>query len=170
MISLLTAFYSYLIFFGFIGFFRGWARELLVTFALIVALFLDTVILRILGLEAFFLTSDSLVQFSLRAVIFLALAFFGYQSPALSNILSNRSRREKLQDSLLGLVLGLLNGYLFIGTLWHYLAQAGYGIPGITPPSPDPWIIAWLPPLILNDTLLFVAVAVAFVFVLIVFV
>ncbi len=39
--------------------------------------------------------------------------------------------REKIQDIILGVVIGAFNGYLIAGTIWFYMADAGYPFPGV---------------------------------------
>ena len=79
--------------------------------------------------------------------------------------------RERLADSLLGVFLGALNGYLIIGTLWWFLIESNYPFPKyITKPTPDPAIIAYLPPDLLGIPVIFFAIAVAFLFVIVVFI
>ena len=45
MVSLTVLFWMYIILFAFIGTIRGWAKELLVTFGVILAIFIITVLL-----------------------------------------------------------------------------------------------------------------------------
>ena len=76
--------------------------------------------------------------------------------------------------ALLGFFLGLLNGFLIMGTLWFYLHRSGYAIGGITPPPENTpaWTIAqsYLVPVWLTIPALYVAIALAFVFIIIVFI
>ena len=73
-----------------------------------------------------FALPGSEAQFWMRVVILIMLAFFGYQTPKLPKISEAKFARERLSDTLLGLFLGVLNGYLIVGTLWYFLAQANY--------------------------------------------
>jgi UDP-N-acetylmuramate--alanine ligase len=62
---------------------------------------------------------------------------FGYQSPNIPRLAgTGRFARDRLQDSLLGFVLGAINGYLVWGTIWFYLNNAGYPFPQIFSPLP----------------------------------
>ena len=62
------------------------------------------------------------------------LVFFGYQTPNIPRF-APKMNREKLQDIILGVVIGALNGYLIAGTIWFYMADAGYPFTQvITPP------------------------------------
>lgn len=179
MIGLNVLFWIFVILFGLIGSMRGWAKELLVSFAVILALFFIKV------LEAFvpfirdtLLFNPGAPLFWMRIGILTALVFFGYQSPNIPRLASgNRFARERLQDTLLGLFLGALNGYLIFGTLWFYLHESGYPFPIIIPPQPGTAIgeaadriIPILPPRWLGTPAIYFAVAIAFAFVLVVFI
>jgi len=106
MISILSVFWMFIILFGLIGAMRGWAKELLVIFSIVLALFLiyvlenftpfiipfDEVLSQVENLNpstGFELLpvpiQDELkVQFWSRAAIVGILAFFGYQTPRLA--------------------------------------------------------------------------------------
>jgi hypothetical protein len=116
--------------------------------------------------------------------LLIGLVFFGYQSPTIPRLASNnRFAREKLQDSLLGFILGAINAYLFVGSILWYLQDAfnlmgnQYPIGFIIPPDPtSPIGVAYfdllqrMPPVWLNGVGIYVAIAMAFTFVLIVFI
>jgi uncharacterized membrane protein required for colicin V production len=181
MMSLTAVFWMYVLFFAVIGGMRGWAKEILVIFAMILALFLDTLLKTYVpGFEVALSSQGALTRFVVRAVFFVLLAFFGYESPALSALLASKARREKFQDIMLGAVLGAINGYLIFGTLWYYMHEAGYPVPQVISPA-DPAIagavsvdlsayLRYLPPQLIGVPYIYFAVALAFVFVLIVFV
>ncbi len=107
----------------------------------------------------------------------ILLAFFGYQTPQL-RILQPKLARERLEEVLLGLLLGALNGYLLIGSIWWYMHQAGYPISLITAPPEDMpelveqvgLVVSYLPPSLLPVPHVFFAVGVVFVFIIVVFV
>jgi len=173
MISLQTTFWMYMIIFGIVGGMRGWAKEILVLFSMILALFLNTIIVQFVpGVELALREQTGQAQFAVRAAFFLLLAFFGYESPALSSVLGGKARRERLQDTLLGVVLGAVNGYLLIGTLWYYLHLAGYPLPGISAPVDERALayINFLPPKVVGVPYIYFAVGLAFVFVIVVFI
>ncbi|MCK4489528.1 MAG: hypothetical protein KAU23_04670 [Anaerolineales bacterium] len=200
MISILSAFWMFVILFGLIGAMRGWAKELLVIFSIVLGLFLiyvlETFTAFIVPFEdilgqvenlsplASFETlpvpiQDELkVQFWTRGAIVGILAFFGYQTPRLA-ALREKARREKIQDVLLGAVLGLGSGFFIIGTLWWYMAAAHYPFgPEIMPPQPGTplgdaalSLLKYFPPVFASNQLgLFFAVVIAFMFVLVVFI
>jgi hypothetical protein len=194
------AFWLFLILFGLIGAMRGWAKELLVIFSIILALFLiyvlehftsyvesfQEVLARVENLEAQtgfaslppFIQEELQSQFWIRAAIVGVLAFFGYQTPRLAT-LREKARREKVQDVLFGLMLGLVSGYFIVGTLWWYMDAASYPFsPNITPPQPDDpmgeaalWALNYFPPVFASNQIgLFIAVVISFMFVLVVFI
>ncbi|MCU0485079.1 MAG: CvpA family protein [Anaerolineales bacterium] len=178
MVSLAFLFYFMIFILGIVGLMRGWARELLVTFSVILAIFI-IYILELLLPESFSSLNETgrEAYFWFRAAILIVLVIFGYQTPNLQKFAGPRFVRERLADSLLGLVLGALNGYLIIGTLWHYMHVAMYPftsviLPPNHPSNPFPQLsmdmINFLPPVWLQGTPLYVVVAIAFAFVIIV--
>ncbi len=175
MITLNFAFWMMIILFAVIGAMRGWAKELLVTFAVILGLFVIAVIERFApqNLRQFLLTAGP-PQFWIRAGILIVLVFFGYQTPNLPRISQEQFVREKLSDTLLGFFIGTLNGYLIVGSLLYFMAAAGWPFaPNITPPTTESVIFNYLPPEVLianNSPLIYFAVTVAFVFILVVFI
>ncbi len=176
MLSLSFVFWMFIAIFALIGAMRGWAKELLVTFSVVLALFIITVLQRFIPFIRDTLTDSS--RFWVEAGILLALVFFGYQTPNIARLAaSNRFVREHVQDILLGAFLGAINGYLVVGTLWYFLDEASYPFTYITPPMPtDPLgaealkIIPMLPPVWLDAPVIYFAVGIAFIFVLVVFI
>jgi hypothetical protein len=175
MMSLLVLFWIFVILFAVIGAMRGWAREILVSSSLILSIFVVTVLERFIPFIRD-LPADS--EFWLRFFVTCLLAFFGYQSPNLPRIVaSGRFAREKLQDSLLGIFLGGVNGYLIFGTIWSYMDQAKYPISFIIPPDAATEIgkqalayVKYMPPGLLGTPAIYFAVALAFVFIIVVFI
>ncbi|MGB2956986.1 MAG: hypothetical protein WBB64_13590 [Anaerolineales bacterium] len=200
MISILAAFWMFIILFGLIGAMRGWAKELLVIFSIVLALFLiyvletftafivpfEDILGQVENLSPYAgfetlpapIQDELIVQFWTRGAIVGILAFFGYQTPRLA-ALREKARREKIQDVLLGAVLGLGSGFFIIGTLWWYMAAAHYPFaPEIMPPQPGTPLgdaalsaLKYFPPVFAGNQLgLFFAVVIAFMFVLVVFI
>lgn len=181
MMSLTAVFWMYVIFFGIVGGMRGWAKEILVVFAMILALFVDTLLKTFVpGFDLALTAQGAPARFVVRAVFFTLLAFFGYESPALSGFIGAKARREKFQDIMLGAVLGAINGYLIFGTIWFYMHDANYPIPQVVSPA-DPRVagvvsvdlaayVKYLPPQLIGPPYIYFAVALAFVFVIVVFV
>ena len=181
MVGLGAIFWTFVFLFGLIGLMSGWAKELVVTFSAILALFIIALIERFVPFVTTTLESGgSLVpMFWMRTVLLIIMVFFGYQTPSITRLAgSGKFVRERLQDSLLGLFLGAINGYLIIGSIWFYMDQAGYPFSSIirAPDLNDPLGIAAadlvkiLPPNFMAPPTIYFAVAVAFVFVLVVFI
>jgi len=174
MMTLTAVFWMYVILFGVIGGFRGWAKELLVIFSVLLAIAIDTVLLTYVDSVRVIMTSrPGITQFALRAGLLLTLTYLGYQTPNLPAFASGKFAREKLQDLLLGVMLGLINGYFIAGSLWFYMDQAGYPLPYVTAPV-DPNVavtyMKYMPPMLLQIPNIYFAIIAAFVFVIIVFV
>jgi uncharacterized membrane protein required for colicin V production len=171
VVTLQFIFWMLVIIFAIIGAMRGWAKELLVTFSVILALFILNVLGRYVGpvREIFAPTASSAAAFWIRSTILIILVFFGYQTPNFPRIAGPRFARERLSDVLLGLVIGALNGYLIWGTLWYFMDAANYPFPKyVTPPPGDLAILGYLPPHWLGIPQIYFAMAVAFIFVLVV--
>ncbi len=180
MISLNILLFIFVALFAIIGAMRGWSKELLVTFSVILALFIMSV------LESFvpffkdtISTGTPQTVFWLRTVILVVLVFAGYQTPRIPRFAeSGRFIRNVLQDGLLGIFLGGVNGFLIFGTIWYYLNAAGYPFAFVTAPDAATAageaatrLLAVLPPnwLMTTPTIYF-AVAIAFAFVIMVFI
>jgi hypothetical protein len=175
MLSLSFVFWLFVGLFALIGAMRGWAKELLVVCAVVLGIFVVTVMEKFVPFMQDLLVGDS--KFWIRAGIVAVLVFFGYQAPRLPKLGdSARLIRETLQDSLLGLFIGAVNGYLIFGTIWFYMNDAGYPFKYISAPvAGDPLgdaalkLIPMLAPAWLGAPLIYFAVALSFVLVLVVF-
>jgi hypothetical protein len=180
MVSLVVVFWMYVILFAIIGAMRGWARELLVAFSVVLALFIVSVLERFVPFIGRTLATIPVTLFWLRAAVVIALVFFGYQTPNIPRLAgTSRFARERLQDILLGVFLGALNGYLIAGTIWFYLNAAGYPFPNLIsapPPGTELYdttsrMMGLMPPqLLAGSSAIYFAVALAFAFVLVVFI
>lgn len=177
MISLVVLFGIFIVLFAVIGAMRGWAKELLVTSAVVLGLFLNAILETYITpyRTALFLQPGQ-NQFVIRGVLMILLAFFGYQTPHL-RALESKLARERLEELLLGGLLGALNGYLLIGSIWYYLHQAGYPTEFVIWPPPIPEmeqqiteLVQYLPPAALPIPHIYFAVGVVFVFIIVVFV
>lgn len=172
MMSISAVFWMLVLFCGLIGGFRGWAKEMLVLFAMILALFLMFVLERYVpGVQGALAAQPPGEQVLVRGVLIAMLAFFGYQTPNIPAF-SAKLTRDKLQDWLLGSILGIVNGYFIFGTLWFYIHNAGYPWPDIMIPPPTQvtdLMIPYMPPRVFGEPYIFFAVGAAFVFVIIVF-
>lgn len=187
MIPLNTVFWGLVLLFGLMGALRGWAKEMMVASSVLLALFIQQVVGQyVLGpgnpyvpvlLSIPGSTGPEMytkTQFYVCSGLLLVLTFFGYAGPRLVARVGARVARERLQDALLGFFLGLLNGYLIIGMLWFYLAKSAYVVGGITAPveGTPAWTIAqrYLLPMWLTAPMLYVAIALTFVLIIIMFI
>jgi uncharacterized membrane protein required for colicin V production len=172
MITLTFVFWMFVVLFAFIGAMRGWAKELLVIFSVILAIFIITVLYRYVPFVQVFLDQGGpSTKFWTFSVAILVLSFFGYQTPSLERFKA-AARREKVQDTLFGFVLGGVNGYLIVGSIWAYLHEAGYFFEFVTPPVTEEALrlVLILPPFWLTTPAVYFAVAISLAFVLIVFI
>ncbi len=126
MISMVVVFYIFLLVFAVMGSMRGWARELMVIFSTILAMAFISVLENLMPGAREILKSNANVQFWVRIVIVMVVVFFGYQSPKFSRIGQATEKKERISDVLLGFVFGAISGYFIIGSLWYYLDAAGY--------------------------------------------
>jgi hypothetical protein len=179
MVYLNFIFYCFVFLFAVIGAMRGWAKEMMVTASAVLALFIITVLeTYVKGLTQSFAEHGSSAQFWMRVAIIIVLAFFGYQTPNLPRLGGDRFVRERLQDSLLGIFLGALNGYLVVGSVWYFLSQANYqAISYIIPPDPNSLpgqaalkLLSWMAPAWLGVPFIYFAIALSFIFVIVVFI
>ena len=179
MVYLNFIFICFVILFAVVGAMRGWAKEMMVTASAVLALFIITVLeTYVKGLTQTFAEPGSTEQFWMRVAILSILTFFGYQTPNLPKFGGDRFAREKFQDSLLGIFLGALNGYLIVGSLWYFLAQANYqAISYIIPLDPTTpqgqaaiKLLTYMAPAWLGVPIIYFAIALAFIFVIVVFI
>ncbi len=122
---------------------------------------------------------DHTTRFWVSTTIILTLAFFGYQTPAIK-MFQNAARREKVRDAVLGAVFGAINGYLVIGSIWWFLDEAGYEnfskvlIPPVTGSemaARAAELLSRMPPeYLMQAPHIYITIAIAFAFVVIVFV
>lgn len=178
MVSLTFVFWMYVFLFSIIGAMRGWAKELLVSFSVILALTFITLLQNYIPFVRDVLPKESTTLFWTRTVILLVLVFFGYQTANIPRF-AGKFTRERLQDALLGIFLGAINGYLIAGSIWFFMYEARYpfamisdpistGVPHIMDAANK--IISYLPPRILGVPAIYFAVVLSFVFVLVVFI
>lgn len=174
--SLTVVFWMYVILFAFIGGMRGWAKEIMVSFSVILALTFTTLLSNYVPFIRDVLQKDSKALFFwVRTIILLLLVFFGYQTPNIQRF-SAKMTREKLEHIILGIVIGAINGYLIAGTIWFYMADAGYPFTEfISPPAGDfaqaaETMLHYMAPKLLGIPGIYFAVVIAFIFVIVVFI
>jgi hypothetical protein len=166
----------YAILFGIIGTLRGWVKELLVAFSVILALTLNHVLRKYVPMVAQ-LPPDSTALFWIMGSIVLALIFFGYQTVAFVPHLQSKATRERLQDALFGTLVGALNGYLIAGTILYYIVQTNYqAFPNVilapTGPTADAIknLMGYMPPQIFGEPGIYFALILCFIFVIVVYI
>ena len=177
MMNIVILFWMYVFLFAIVGGMRGWAKELLVSFSVILALALNYLTFQFVPFVADLAVDNVTVFFWLRTLTLLALVFFGYQTVALVPHLASRARREKVQDTILGIFFGGINGYLIAGTVLHYVHVANYPYPKVISPPTDPTLVDFvgrmmllMPPQVFGVPLIYFAVILAFIFVLVVYI
>lgn len=119
--------------FALIGVARGFLRELGVTTVLMFLLFflsrfepqLDKGMVKIMSANLLPAGEKELWQCVLFVFVIAAAAFVSYQGETLA--FGGQAPRGA-QAVVLGLVTGLLNGYLIAGSIWFYMHKFGYPI------------------------------------------
>jgi hypothetical protein len=188
MIPLNTAFWGLVLLFGIIGALRGWAQEIMVFSSVLLAMFVQQIfgqyilgpdnpylpMLLTVGPDTIAPATYTEVQFYVCLGLLLVLAFFGYAGPTIAAQAGVSVSREQLRDALLGFIIGMLNGYLIFGMVWFYLEKTGYSLWGIQPPAPGSAALtvanSYLLPNLMPVSVLYLLVALAFVFVVVLFV
>jgi len=182
MMSIVYVFWMYVILFGVIGAMRGWAKELLVTFSVILSLAVNHV-LRVYIPIAKDMPDNDISLFWVRTVVLAVLVFFGYQTVVRFQHLATRAVRERFQDTFIGALFGGVNGYLIAGTILHYMHTAGYPFQQIISRPTDQILpngqtlaatvdqmMLYMPPQLLGDPGIYFAIIIAFVFVIVVYI
>lgn len=127
---------SLIVVFGLIGIVRGFLKEIGVTTVLVFLLFILTFFKKELALGMDMLVATlrispldgpqaNLVRFATYSGIIIFITFISYQGETLT--FEGRPLVGPLGISL-SLLVGLLNGYFVIGSLWHYLHILDYPI------------------------------------------
>jgi hypothetical protein len=139
MITLDAWFWVMIVIFGVIGMLRGWTREIITAAGLVLSLFalhwFGAIVVGPFAGGAVTDVDRIKTQFYVCSTIHLLFAFFSYQGPTLVRQVSGGRFGEKargaIEESLLGFVVGAINGYLMVGGLWAFLeydivAKVGY--------------------------------------------
>lgn len=129
MLSLVAAFWIMVTIFALTGSMRGWTKEVVVTSALILALFtinqFFSTIFVFIGWDNNITQTPEIRrwQFFMMSGFLLLIGFFGYQGPTIarSRVGDRLTRRDNLQDKVLGFLVGGLNGWLIVGSIWSFL-------------------------------------------------
>ena len=176
MMSVVYLFWMFVILFAIVGWMRGWAKELLVAFSVVLALALNHVMRRYIPIAQNLPETDASL-FWVRTIILLVLVYFGYQTVISISHLASRAARERLQDTLFGAILGAINGYLIAGTILFYMHVADYPFREVISKPADPVLLQtvnqmmlYMPPQLLGEPGIYFAIIIAFVFVLVVYI
>jgi Colicin V production protein len=176
MMSIVYLFWMYVILFAIIGGMRGWAKELLVTFSVILSLALNHVLRKYVPVAQTLAETDQAL-FWVRTIILGVLVYFGYQTVASIPHLASRAARERLQDTLFGVIVGALNGYFVAGSVLYYMHIANYPFPQIISKPADQTLLQtvnnmmlYMPPQLLGEPGIYFAIILAFVFVIVVYI
>jgi hypothetical protein len=116
--------------FAVIGYGRGLTKELIALSGIILALFaIDQ--FDFLIRQQLLANSGATSAFYVQSLLFLGITYFAYQTRALGGRDLVKDRREgegrdRLQSTVLGAVVGFINGYLIVGTLWNLMAVNDY--------------------------------------------
>lgn len=139
--------------FGIIGVIRGYQRELGVTTMLLIILFVITFVDEQLGARLSSLLADAGLSesqittiFSLTAcVLLLLVTYISYEGVTLAFPGTGGKW-------FLGLLVGLINGYLFSGSIWFYLAEANWPFIDVQTTYTDfyNFLVNFLPPAIFS--------------------
>ena len=127
MIALVTTLWIMIAVFAIVDMQRGWTRAVIATAGLILSLFtINQFAPFLFGALGYFDEGfDETIwrrEIFILAAIHLTIAFFSYAGPAFAGKLSTRLKiRDNIQDKLLGLLVGAVNGYLIVGTLLSFL-------------------------------------------------
>ncbi len=124
-----------------IGLARGYDKELgnSIIFMITIALLgfiearyeaqLGALVSRVFGAE-----SANTILFLLYSIVFVVVVFSSYSGVTL---VYGGTPLRGFGGSLLSLVVGIFNGYLVAGTLWHYANRFGYPFTGVTQLDPN---------------------------------
>ncbi len=144
------------IIFGLIGLARGYEKELGTSIVLMITIALlgfvegryDDELTRF-AVDIFGVQNATTFLFLLYSIIFVVVVFSSYSGITLNY---GGTPIKGFGGSLLSLMVGLFNGYLIAGTLWHYANKYGYPLLGVTPANPPPTALNYLPQTIFPDT------------------
>lgn len=135
MISLFAMLWVSAIFFGIVGMMRGWTKEIVSTAGIMLATFVvfqSDALLR--GLLLSRISRDQ--AFIVQMAIFAAIIYLAYRSRTLVEE-RVQARPSRLQNAVLGALIGALNGYLMWGAVWYFLDVNEYPLaPLVIAPQP----------------------------------
>ncbi len=138
MIQLYSLMWILAAFGAFIGFLRGWNREVVATAGILLgsfALFQFDALIRGTVLLGFPREQAFIIQIG----IFFMIVYVAYKNtlfePATPR---NKVKDQNIQDGILGGLVGAVNGYLIGGAVWYFLDISEYPFaPFIIAPAPN---------------------------------
>ncbi|HZD09835.1 MAG TPA: CvpA family protein [Candidatus Binatia bacterium] len=157
MVSLHFVFWFMIVFFTLIGYLRGWQREVIALSGLVASIaalsqFGDSITGLIGGLTGTIQNNPldpfafQRQQFWIQAIFHATIAFFSYQVVArLADQATGGRLGERLRSGLerrvVGALIGAINGYLAIGSIWGFLEYqiTGSGYIQLPPGQPYPF-------------------------------
>jgi uncharacterized membrane protein required for colicin V production len=176
MMSIVYVFWMYVILFAIIGGMRGWAKELLVSFSVILSLAINHVLRKYVPIAQGLADTD-MNLFWVRTLVLGVMVYFGYQTVVSIQHLASRAVREKFQDTFIGILLGGFNGYLIAGSVLYYMRAANYPFSRVISAPTDENLIntvnqmmLYMPPQLLGEPGIYFAIIIAFVFVIVVYI
>ena len=139
MLELAAMLWTFTACFALIGWQRGWTKEIISLAGITLGLFALHQFDPLLRAQLLAAATPSL-KFLFQTAIFLAIAFFAYQTRALigsdARAAQGEDGRDALQTRALGGIVGALNGYLISGSVWYFLHINDYPLaPYITAPA-----------------------------------
>jgi hypothetical protein len=178
MINANVFFVFYIVVFGFIGTSRGWVREVIVTFAMMFALFIYSLPQFNAIMTPLTTQGDPLWRFFWRALPFVVITFFGYLSPVVAKGRFAVTTANRFEHGLLSFLIGMFNGYVFFSSLAFWALNSGlldapqYAQLWIPPAGGwnEFFFIKSAAPVVFSGTLLIFMVIIIFLFVIIVLV
>lgn len=139
MIELTVLVWTLAAFTAYIGWKRGWIKEVIALAGITLGLFAMSEFQVLFNNTFNDLPPEQ--RFYLQSVLFLLIVFFAYQTRELDRGSRGATERDELQSRVLGAIVGLLNGYLISGTLWYFLtvhpSNGNYALsPYVVAPAP----------------------------------
>jgi len=179
MVSLAVLFYIFIFIFALIGAIRGLAKEVIATFSVFLGLYVLAVLQSYVpAVESYMTNSPVTSQIGFKAFVVGGIVFCGYQTPNLPMFVqSQRFDRNRLQDLILGFMVGAINGFMIFGSLWYFIHEGNYPYSFVLAPIAGTpageaalQLIPLLPPAWLVSPFIYFAIALSFMFVLVVFI
>lgn len=151
MIEVSTFMWALAIFFGIIGYLRGWQKEFVITGAVLLLGFAVFQFDSLIRTVFFGVNHDTL--FSFQVIALVLTVFYAYHAKIQLGT-TRRNAAKDMRDNMIGALVGALNGYLIGGTLWYFLDINQYPLEQFfTAPaanSPSAQALGWMPMMILG--------------------